>query len=274
MLSIIIPTLGTREQELSRLFESLEKQTSTKFEVIVVSQDKHEVVADLLGERAFAYKQVQLNKRGLSYARNEGIKAISGQYVTFSDDDCWYPNDAFEKVEDFFNQNKAQVVCYQIFDPTTNQSYKSYPTEKADHVRTRDLFRKSSIEMFVDVQAVDRQYLCFNESFGLGAKHPSGEENIFLFSLQRAGYTISYIPEVIVYHLKPTQASRLDERTMVSKGALFGALYSKPVDIILLTALFAKKIRHVKRPIHTYAKAVALTFSEKEVKVNGVKERT
>ncbi|MCM2675725.1 glycosyltransferase family 2 protein [Alkalicoccobacillus plakortidis] len=266
MLSIIIPTLGTREQELSRLFESLENQTSTKFEVIVVSQDKHEVVAGLLCERAFAYKQVQLSKRGLSYARNEGIKVISGQYVTFSDDDCWYPNDAVEKVENFFAQSKAQVVCYQIYDPTTKQSYKNYPVEKAENVRTRDLFRKSSIEIFVDVQTVDREYLRFNENFGLGAKHPSGEENIFLFALQRAGYIISYIPEVIVYHLKPTQASRLDERTMVSKGALFAALYRKPLDIILLTVLFAKKVRHLKRPVQTYAKAVALTFGERGVK--------
>lgn len=266
MLSIIVPTLGTRVPELNRLFDSLENQTSLEFEVIVVSQDHHEVVSELLSKRSFLHKQVKLSKRGLSYARNEGLKAVKGRYVTFSDDDCWYPAHAVKKVERFFAQHQAQVVCFQIFDPTTNQTYKSYPTEEANQVRSRDLFRKSSIEIFVDTQTIDQNYLSFNESFGLGAKHPSGEENIFLFALHRAGYTISYVPEVIVYHLKPTQASRLDERTMISKGALFAALYRKPVDLILLTALFAKKIRHVKRPLQTYAKAVALSFSEKVAK--------
>lgn len=258
MLSIIIPTLGTREQELSRLFESLESQTSKNFEVIVVSQDQHEKVAELLAPNSFSYQHVRLTKRGLSYARNQGIQAIKGRYVTFSDDDCWYPSDAVERVEGFFSQHNAQVVCFQIYDPTTNQSYKAYPTTEAEQLRSRDLFRKSSIEIFVDTETVDRKYICFNEDFGLGAKHPSGEENIFLFGLHRAGYQISYVPHVIVYHLKPTQASRLDERTMVSKGALFAALYNKPMDLILLTALFAKKIRHLKRPFRTYVKAVAM----------------
>ncbi|TSB48371.1 glycosyltransferase family 2 protein [Alkalicoccobacillus porphyridii] len=260
MLSIIIPTLGQRVEEFRRLCKSLEEQTNQSFEVIVTSQDHHKKVGELLQTFSFSYQHVTLHRRGLSYARNEGLKMIKGDYVTFSDDDCWYPSDMVERVERFFLDHQKPVVCFQIYDPISQQSYKNYPLQKKDSVSTKDLFRKSSIEIFVHVTNVDKRYLRFDERFGLGAEHPSGEENIFLVGLKRAGYEISYIPVPIVYHLKPTHESRLAEKTMISKGALFAVLYNKPIDMLMLTVLFAKKIPHLKRPFSTYIKAVRLAL--------------
>ena len=42
MITLILPTLGEREFEINRLFNSLENQIYKDFEVIVVSQANHE----------------------------------------------------------------------------------------------------------------------------------------------------------------------------------------------------------------------------------------
>lgn len=128
MISIIIPTLGTREAELRRLFQSMEEQTEQRFEAVVVSQANHETVARLLEGVSFCYQHIRLERRGLSHARNIGATYINGELVTFSDDDCWYEPDAFAEAWQFFRSNpKTGLVCFQIFDPVSEQFYKRYP---------------------------------------------------------------------------------------------------------------------------------------------------
>lgn len=38
-ISVLVPTLGTREKEIRRLLETLEKQSYKDFEIIFVTQD-------------------------------------------------------------------------------------------------------------------------------------------------------------------------------------------------------------------------------------------
>ena len=38
--------------------------------------------------------------RGLSRARNAGLRMIAGDIVSFPDDDCWYPPDLLQRVAD------------------------------------------------------------------------------------------------------------------------------------------------------------------------------
>ena len=47
-ISVLVPTLGTREKEINQLLETLEKQSYKDFEVIFVTQDNHEKVKNIL----------------------------------------------------------------------------------------------------------------------------------------------------------------------------------------------------------------------------------
>ena len=62
-ISLIVPTLGTRELEIRRLIDSLNLQTCKNFEVIFVTQDNHQNVENILKSADFEYKQVKLHKR-------------------------------------------------------------------------------------------------------------------------------------------------------------------------------------------------------------------
>jgi glycosyltransferase involved in cell wall biosynthesis len=255
-VSVIIPTLGKRQMELSRLFNSLAEQTCSDFEAIIISQDHHDAVSRLLEHVPFSFQHIKINKLGLSHARNIGISYIQNSIVTFSDDDCWYHPNAFQEVVDYFTANESDIVCYQIYDPDSKEYYKDYLESYQSQIRRRDLFRKSSIEFFIHLRNVDRRLVAFDEDFGLGAKYPSGEENLFLFKMYQQGYKISYVPKVVVYHAKPLIQSRLTYKTFISKGPLFKRMYNTPIAMTLLTGLFLKKLRYLEQPFRFYKEAV------------------
>ena len=49
-ISVLVPTLGTREKEIRRLLETLEKQSYKDFEIIFVTQDNHEILKDIIDD--------------------------------------------------------------------------------------------------------------------------------------------------------------------------------------------------------------------------------
>jgi len=242
MLSIIIPTLGNRIIEIERLLESLEKQSSPDFEIILVIQENHAAIEKIAGNYELNIKICNIFRKGLSHARNEGIKLINKEatLVTFSDDDCWYPPNTVAIVLDNFRKFNCSI-CYQIFDPTINEPYKAYPTHEKEKLSLRESLKVSSIEIFVPKLIIDAG-LRFNEGFGLGTPYPSGEENIFLFDVIRQGYTIRYFPVSVVFHLKPVWANK--EYIFKGKGALFAKLYDRYTAKLLIIIYAARKHKH------------------------------
>jgi glycosyltransferase involved in cell wall biosynthesis len=264
MISLILPTLGTREKELARLFDSLEKQDNQDFEVIIISQDNHRKVDELLKNVKFNFVHIPINQRGLSLARNTGIPYAKGDIITFSDDDCWYPENAFTTVQRTFQQYNCDVACFQIYDPNTEQYYKNYLNHYEENVSFKNLFRKSSIEIFINTKNIDIHSLQFDEDFGLGAKYPSGEENIFLFDLKKRNAKISYFPTTVVFHAKPSLSSRLNRNAFIGKGPLFKRLYNTPVAIIILLLFFIKKFKYLEQPFSLLIQSIKEIFKYKK----------
>jgi glycosyltransferase involved in cell wall biosynthesis len=256
MISIIIPTLGQREQELFRLLESLMNQTYKEIELIVVSQDNHELVEAALNRYPLPYKHLKTEEKGLSMARNKGLLQISGEYVTFSDDDCWYPADGLQKVMDTFEANPLKdTICFKIYDPFLQEDYKRYPNKANDNITGIDFLRKSSIEIFAKSSCFKEESIRFDERFGLGSLYKSGEENIILNDLKKSGYKIAYEPSVVVYHKKREKeaASNMD---IIKKGPLFIRIFGYPLGITLFHMFYLKKWRSIHRPLSSYKSSI------------------
>ena len=98
-LSVIVSTLG-RQHELVALLQSLRSQSSTDFELIVVDQNREPIIAPLVrDEQLFSFPVKYLHtpdEKGLSRGRNSGLRAASGEFLLFPDDDCWYPENFME----------------------------------------------------------------------------------------------------------------------------------------------------------------------------------
>ncbi|QBP93527.1 glycosyltransferase family 2 protein [Bacillus mycoides] len=256
-ISLILPTLGEREEEFKRLIVSLNKQIYKEFEVVFVTQGNHDELEKILTLSNFKYKQIKLNRKGLSFARNEGIKHITGGIVTFSDDDCWYPENALELVVKEFENRDVEALSFQIFDPESEQYYKAYRQNSVDVLDFRGVLKISSIEFFINLNKVKKEDLNFDERFGLGAQYPSGEENILLADLLQKKYKVSYINQIIVFHKKKTSETKLiSSRTFIGKGPLFKRMRGTIPAICMLTVFLLRKFSITEKPISSFRKSL------------------
>lgn len=119
-VSIIVPSYKRERQMVERAVKSLLCQTYTNVEVVLVDDNAkpellgyrkqlEEMIKDL-GDPRIIYLQNEKNLGGAG-ARNEGIKACAGDYVTFLDDDDEYLPKKVETQLDFVLQNGLDV-CF------------------------------------------------------------------------------------------------------------------------------------------------------------------
>ncbi len=91
MISIIVPAYN-EERYLEKCLDSLLSQTYTDFELILVddgSTDKTAEICDEYRDKDPRIHVIHQSNGGLSNARNTGIKASKGEYLTFVDSDDW-----------------------------------------------------------------------------------------------------------------------------------------------------------------------------------------
>lgn len=109
-VSIIIPTYN-RKSLLEKAIDSVLKQTYTSFELIVIDDGSNDNTLDLLKHYSFKLKTLTQTNKGVSAARNLGIKAAKGQLITFLDsDDLWLPDKLKYQVA-FFKHNPTALIC-------------------------------------------------------------------------------------------------------------------------------------------------------------------
>ena len=243
MFSILLPTLGKRISKIDRLLNSLSNQVIQDFEVIIVTQINHEEVAKLVSKwNNLNIKQVKIEKKGLSIARNVGLDICTGEWILISDDDCWYPFDALCMLKDAIKEKNPDILLTQIFDPISNQLYKNYLQEGRVINHKFDLMSKSSIEITIKREIITHK---FDERFGLGAELVCGEEVDFLLN-HFAGNRIVYHPKVSVYHQK--KSTKDSEKQIIAKGAIYSKHYNVLVGLLVITRDLIKKKENNWRP--------------------------
>jgi glycosyltransferase involved in cell wall biosynthesis len=117
LVSIVLPTYN-RPQLLRRALWCIKEQTFTDYEVIVVN-DAGDFVSGFPEFQNATYIDHSENK-GLSASRNTGIKAATGKYITYQDDDdIWFPEHLetlVEHLESLPQVHAAYTDCYRWYD--------------------------------------------------------------------------------------------------------------------------------------------------------------
>lgn len=108
-ISIVLATLGKDLNSLRRCLENLKEQTFKNFEIIVVHPYKPE--GELVNICKF-YNAilVEENSKSLGAARNTGVQYARGSLITFTDDDCEFPQTWLEKIYCTFQQHR-DISC-------------------------------------------------------------------------------------------------------------------------------------------------------------------
>lgn len=109
LVSIIIPT--TRPDFLTRSINSILQQTYQNFEILLI-KDGGENINNLI--ESFNDPRInyfhQEEKKGVSAARNIGLKTAKGKYIAYLDDDDFYYPNHLETLVDFLENNNYQVA--------------------------------------------------------------------------------------------------------------------------------------------------------------------
>jgi glycosyltransferase involved in cell wall biosynthesis len=98
-VTVIIPTYN-RAHLIGRALESVSQQTLAPGEVIVVDDGSEDTTRDIIREEYPGVTCLHQANRGVSAARNAGIRAACGQFIAFLDsDDAWMPEKLSEQVQ-------------------------------------------------------------------------------------------------------------------------------------------------------------------------------
>lgn len=92
--SIVIP-LYNKEKYIENALKSILKQTVTDYEIIIVDDGSTDKSREIASKHVSDKIRIidHFENKGLSAARNTGIKNAKSNYVTFLDaDDLWHPN--------------------------------------------------------------------------------------------------------------------------------------------------------------------------------------
>lgn len=200
-LSMVIPTLG-RVDEVAELLDSIVniKQEAT-CEIIIVDQNESPVLDDIINKynSHLFIRHEKVSSKGVSRARNYGLKLASGSFVCFPDDDCKFRKNSVRKALTLLQNEKFDCVCGRSYDEVTgNDSMFSYP--KNSKVLTIHNMDNSFVEYTAFFKReVALRYL-YDEEMGPGCLHGAHEGYDVFYRMLTDGCQIYYTPEIVFNH--------------------------------------------------------------------------
>ena len=203
LVSVIIPAYNVAPY-IGEALDSVFAQTYRHFEVIVVNDGSPDTPA--LEEMLQPYRDrihylVQENK-GLSGARNTGMRAASGTYIALLDaDDIWLPHYLEEQTKylrehpqrdlvycdaEFFGDSPEAGILYMDLCPSSGEADFEGLISRRCHVFVSVMARRAVME----------QVGSFDEALR------SCEDFDYWLRLTAAGFTIGYYRKVLVHYRK------------------------------------------------------------------------
>ena len=125
-LSIIVPVYNV-ETYIKKCIESILSQTFKDFEVIIIDDGSPDNCGLIIDEYAQKDSRIvpihQLNK-GVSAARNEGLKVAKGEYIGFVDPDDWIEPEMYSILINSIESNHCDIAScsWMVNDSNGNET--------------------------------------------------------------------------------------------------------------------------------------------------------
>lgn len=201
-LSIVIPVYNVAPY-LPACLESVFGQTGFSFEVILVDDASTDNSGSICGEYARRYPQVRYIRHarngGLSSARNTGLVAARGKYITFVDsDDFLAPDTLTVNMEILREHSEADVLEYPV------QIH--YGAEKSICYRPSEQLTVETYRQWIEREGYCHCYAwnkIYRRSLWLGLTFPEGlyfEDLYVVPQVMQRARTILAVPSGLYYY--------------------------------------------------------------------------
>lgn len=205
-VSVVIVT-HNRKGRLKRCIESVLQNSVAAEELVVVDdsdagkdcQDLVVAFKKLYSETDFKYIYIRIfPKRGVSFSRNEGIRASSGDIVAFIDDDCDAGPDWIERIQISHKKHPSAVAITGLVTPHYPKNYWNrvlftFHDDKENKTKSTDLLFGSNYSFKRAVFSKFQIY--FNDEMPY-----CSEDRYIAFQLTKRGLLMLYDPSIKVRH--------------------------------------------------------------------------
>lgn len=218
-VSIVLATCDRTEQ-LQRCLESLHQVNYAGSIEVIVVDNKPSTVRESGVLAAFpAVRLVEEPRRGLSFARNAGFVVATGEVIVCTDDDVMFDRDWLTNLVQPLRRNDVDMVCGNVLpmslDAAPQRAFEEYGGLGKGYTRREfgpTWFRRSvyaaptwtigatANTAFRAALLRDPDVGLFDETLGPGVPSGVGEDTYFYYRALRAGYTICYEPDSLVWH--------------------------------------------------------------------------
>ena len=217
--SFITATIG-EENKLKTLLNSLSSQTYLNYEIIVIDQNEHERVLRLC-DNYENIKHIHSSNRGLSLARNIGIRNAGGKYLVFPDDDSVLPHNFLENANNVIQKFPDMLIFSGIvLSLEKNRPFSRYMNFVSEEITYHNYSKFMSTTMVIHRQVFDKLN-GFDEEMGVGARWGGSEETELLLRAFGAGYRAYYTESLVAYHPE-LNFSKLTWKQAMHKGYSYG----------------------------------------------------
>ena len=206
-----------RPKELSRCLESLRKLRYPQVSVLVIENDASSTEAEEIA-RSYDAQYHLCTRRGLSAARNFGVRLCNTELIAFIDDDATCDPDWLSQAVPLFGDPAVFAVTGKILFHADGNFFSpaAHEFDPADRIvsnQTSDWFGMANFgglglgSNFLIRKSAWHRIGGFDERLGRGSPLHCSEENDFLFRLLDAGMSVATRSQAIVRHPTPKPCS-------------------------------------------------------------------
>jgi GT2 family glycosyltransferase len=245
-ISATIATLD-RPNALARCLDALLSGSVLPEEVIIVDQsenDATQIVVEARRTSKVPIVYVRQARRGLSASRNAALAHVSCPLVAVTDDDCVPDPEWISAITRTFGSEPALHALTGRVLPLGPETSDTYVVAVRESL-SRQEFTGKTLPWVIgggNNFAVKRDWFervggC-DEHLGVGSPGNAAEDMDLFYRLLRAGATIRYEPDALVYHERTSKARRLATRWSYGFGmGVFCSLWLRRGDLYALRVL-------------------------------------
>lgn len=138
LITVIVPVRNGQRTIRDCLISLLKSDyPEDRREIVVVDNGSTDGTSDIVKE--FPVRNVQEPRRGLSYARNRGIEATTGNLLAFTDSDCMVSTAWLRELTQGFESDDVGVVAGEVVSFPSNAPPERYMAIRKPRWQTRSL---------------------------------------------------------------------------------------------------------------------------------------
>ena len=209
LISVIVPVCNV-EPYLELALDSIRYQSYQQLEIILVddgSTDDSSSICKKYLNQDLRFKYIYQENAGLSAARNTGIAAASGEYITFVDSDDWLDTSAIEILYRNLKKYDADIVAgnYNMYNDSKQEfSFKVFDSDYREQV----YIDKEIMYQFAKQEMKDMAWACtmmklYKMDLFAGLRFPLGknvEDNFVIYKVFLKAKRVVHVEKAIYWY--------------------------------------------------------------------------